>query len=473
MGHFGTLIVYVCCLAKRWRLIWTLSLAACLQVSLGVAHAQPGTTFSEGNEVEHYLPITHKTWNSNRPLLELPLPPGKWTLRHIQEVSNNNQRSGRVFWLDQVQDGEVIGLIFASVWENGGSNWVPGVNNCNGTLLIRVREPGLNGGCFSLKTAAFMTNNSSPVQTKIREMWDRAGINRPNRALTLDGFFEKRYGAVLYFEYFLPTRALGIPDSMSLVTSPERTKALVAAVQDYQEGTVEKWFRDYGESLNKQVMLSPSDRHVAPTDRPHVLSILKPAITAHLSEEDRRVAAKMPALPDAGKVTQRAPAESPPAAISQAPSQEELERMRAELAALREQVEQSRRQQSAEAAKKAEKPPDRPATTPVPPDSVSVTDKPPGVVAPQASSLSRPKPAAQDIRDVVSSRPAVLPPAKGPMPEIREPVSVRPAASSSQRKPIPEIREVQPRPAPLVRKKPEQDIQDIKSVPQAVPKIPQ
>lgn len=452
-------------------LIRALCVAACLQVSLGVAHAQPDTKFSEGDEVEHYLPITQKKWNGKSPLLELPLPPGKWTLRHIQEVRNNLARVGRVFWLDQVQDGEVVGLIFSSVWENGGINWVPGETRCTGTLMVRAREPGLNGGCFSLSVKSFMSNSQNAAHTHIRKMWDRAGIKSSNRALMLDGFFEKRSGAVLYFEYALPTRALGISDSMSLVTSPDRTQALALAVKTYQEGAVDQWFRGYGESVNEQVMLSPSDRRVASTDRLPILSMLKPAITAHLSEEDRQLVTNMPALPEA-KITSRTPAETAPAATSQAPSHEELERMRAELAALREQIEQNRRKQDDDAAKKAEKPPVQPATAPVLRDSVSVIVKSPGVIAPLASSLSRPKPGAQDVREVVSSKPAMLPSAKGPTLEIREPVPARPAASNSLRTPIPEIREVQPRPAPLVRKKPEQDIQEIKPVPQAVPRIP-
>jgi len=472
MGHFGTLIFYIRCLGIRWMLIRALCVAACLQVSLGVAHAQPDTKFSEGDEVEHYLSITQKTWNSKSPLLELPLPPGKWTLRHIQEVRNNIGRVGRVFWLDQVQDGEVVGLIFSSVWENGGINWVPGETRCTGTLLVRAREPGLNGGCFSLSVKSFMSNSKNAAQMHIRKMWDRAGLKSSNRALMLDGFFEKRSGAVLYFEYALPTRALGIPDSMSLVTSPERTQALAMAVKTFQEGAVDQWFRGYGESVNEQVMLSPSDRRAAATDRLPILSMLKTAITAHLNEEDRRLVANMPALPEANKITSRAPAETAPSATSQVPSQEELERMREELAALREQITQNRLQQDADSAKKAEKPPERPITANITSDAIPVNVKTPGVVAPQVPSLSKPKPLAPDVREVISSRQAVLPPVKGPFPEVREPVFVKPAASSSRRTPIPEIREVQPRPAPLVRKKPEQDFQEIKPVPQLVPRIP-
>lgn len=219
-------------------------------------------------------------------------------------------------------------------------------------------------------------------------------------------------------------------------------------------------------------MLSPSDRRVAATDRPPILDMLKTAITSHLSEEDRRVAATLSALPGAGKVTPPAPAEPPPTAIPQVQSQEELERVRSELAALREEVERSRRQQAADEAMKAEQPPERLAPAPAPPEPVSVTAKSPGVVAPPVPTPSRPKPPAPDVREVISSRPAVSTPAKGPTPEIREPVPVRPTASSSLRTPIPEIREVQPRPAPPLRKKPEQDILEIKPVPQAVPRIP-
>lgn len=456
----------------RYRLIRTLYLAVCLQVGCGVAHALPETPLSEDSQIENYLSIAQTVWGSKRPLLELPLPPGKWTLRHIQEVRNNLQRVGRVFWLDQVQNGEVVGLIWASVWENAGLNWVPGETRCTGTLLFRAREPGLNGGCFSLKATAFMTNYRNAAQTHIREMWDRAGLKRSNRALLLDGFFEKRSGAVLYFEYFLPTSALGIPDTMSLVTSPERMRSIALAVQAYQEGAVDQWFRGYGESLNEQVMLSPSDRRLTATDRPPILPMLKTAITAHLSEKDKQVAATLSSLPGAGKVTPPAPAEPLPTATPQVESQEELERIRAELLALREEVERSRRQQAADEAKKAEKPPEQPAPAPASPEPVSVTAKSPSAVAPPVPALSRSKPPAPDVREIISSRPALSHPAKGPISEIRAPVPVRPPASNSPRTPIPEIREVQPRPAPPPRKKLEQDIPEIKPVPQAIPRIP-
>jgi hypothetical protein len=472
MGHFGALNAHARCLAMFRSLIRTLSLAVCLQVGWGVAHAQPETPLSEGSQVEHFLSITHKTWGSKRPLLELPLPPGSWTLRHIEKRTNTKGQYGLVFWLDQVQDGEVVALFWASVWENGGQNWVNFETGCTGPLLIRAREPGLDGGCFSLGTKTTMSDLRNEAQNYVREKWDLAGLKRPSRAVTLDGFFEKRSGAVLYIQYSLSTRALGIPDSMSLTTSPERMQALVMAVQAYQEGSVERWFRGYGESVNEQVMLSPSDRRVAATDRPPILGMLKTAITVHLSEEDRRLAATVAALPKADKGTPRALAAPPLTATPQAQSQEELERIRAELAALREEVEQSRRQQAADEAKKAEKPPERTVTALTPPDPVSVTVKSSNVVIPPAPAPNRPKPPAQDVRGVISSRAAASSSAKGSILEVREPLPVKPAASSSPRTPIPEIREVQPRTAPLARKKPEQDIPEIRPVTQNAPKIP-
>ena len=316
-----------------------------------------------------------------------------------------------------------------------------------------------------------MNNPQSAAQTHIREMWDRGSIKAPNRGLIFEGFFEKLSGAVLYFNYILPTGALGIPDSMSLTTSPDRMQALAMAVKAYQEGSVEQWFFGYGESLNEQVMLSPSDRRVVTTDRPPIHAMLKTIIVAHLSEEDRQLARTVASLPEAGKGIPLAPVEPPLTATPQAQSQEELERIRAELAALREEVEHGQRQQATDEAKKAEKPPERPVTALAPPDPVSVIAKSSAVVISPVLALNRSKPKVPDVRGAISSRRVGTPPAKGPIPEFRDPLPVRPAASSSPRTPIPEIREVQPR-APSTRKKSEQDIPEIRPVTQDAPKIP-
>ena len=478
----------------RHSRIRALLLTACLLLGGGAVQAQPDSPVPEGSQVERYLSVTQSARGSKRPLVEIPLPPGKWTLRLVEEVRNNLQRTGRVFWLDQVQDGEVVGLIWASVWDNGGLNWVPGETRCTGNLLLRPREPGLNGGCFSLRATGFMTNTRSPVQTRIREMWDREGLQRSNRAIMLDGFYEKRAGAVLYVEYLVPTRALGIPDSMSLVTSPERTRALAQAVQAYQDGAVEQWFRAYGETLNDHVQTSPSDRRLAASEKPPLLAMLRSAIAAHLSEEDRQAIATLDALgppkttpptpaaaapPTPAAAAPTTPAAAAPSVVPASPSAQELARMRAEVEALREELERTRRAQAADAAKRAEKPPEpaapvpapQPVQPPAPTEQAAATPKPPSTTA--APAQSRPKPATAAVRDVAPSKPAAAAPAKAPAPEFKAPpLAPKPQAATPPRAPIPEIREVQPRPAPPARKKSDQDIPEIKPVPQGPPKIP-
>ncbi len=473
--------------------IRTLLLTACLLLGGGAVQAQPETLVAEGSQVTQYLPIHLSTWGNKRPLLALPLPPGTWTLRYIETVRNNLQLEGRVFWLDQVEHGQVVGLTWASVWENGGRNWVPGAR-CTGTLLVRAREPGLNGGCFSVKASAFMTNSSSASQKRIRDMWDRAGLQYANRAIFLDGFFEKRGGAVVYLDYAVPTRALGIPDSMALNTSPERTLALTQAVQAYQAGAIEQWFRAYGETLNDHVQTSPSDRRLAASEKPPLLAMLRSAIAAHLSEEDRQAIATLDALappkttpptPAAAAPTTPAaaapptPAAAAPAVVPASPSAQELARMRAEVEALREELERTRRAQAADAAKRAEKPPEpaapvpapQPVQPPAPTEQAAATPKPPSTTA--APAQSRPKPATAAVRDVAPSKSAAAAPAKAPAPEFKAPpLAPKPQAATPPRAPIPEIREVQPRPAPPARKKSDQDIPEIKPVPQGPPKIP-
>lgn len=149
--------------------------------------------------------------------LQIPLPPGNWTVRLIESTKSTHQQPAEGFriFLDQVENKKVQTSLLFYVYPNDNKNWSTGEDFCFGSLLSRERGSAVNGYCHSLKNITFMTNAKSDWQGKVRTLWRESGITYSSKALTFDAFFEQRGKFTVYSYYAVSLPAIGLPDELT------------------------------------------------------------------------------------------------------------------------------------------------------------------------------------------------------------------------------------------------------------------
>ena len=325
-------------------------LLAVLMLFASGSYAQVKTAVAPGQAVEGALELKVNRTLASDLVTRVPLPPGKWTMRLSEEIMSTGgpaQFKGLALYLDQSMDGRISALVFMSVYPNAGREWSAGTR-CTGELMNRLRGASVDGYCYSLRTSAFMSNATNRMQQKVREAWMSAGLGRPDFALMLDGFFEKRGGVTLYMDYLVTTEAIGIDNDrlQQAGARDEFTKRWHAGVQSGVLSEVSRWIEEYTADL-AQVVLEGAPP--ARQERTSIVALLKSAAAMDNPGPSAPLVAQASRPPASTSET----TSTPPAAAS-VQRDEEASKRKARAEREAEAERQSEAQRTAEARRVAE-----------------------------------------------------------------------------------------------------------------------
>lgn len=216
-----------------------------------LAHAQVATPLPAGTPVEGFIEVRHERLLGSDLVMRIPLPPGRWTLRHKQErISTGTRATGLDLFLDQVAGSRIASLLYLGVYPNLSVPWFGGPR-CAGDLLRKDRGTSIDGYCFSLRTSTFASNPTDPAQIRVREAWREAGIGRAEVSLAMGGFFEKRGGFTIYLDHHVTPDALS--SSRSIFQGRDTRERFAAAWQrgmaSGQLVPLSRWYEDYALTL--------------------------------------------------------------------------------------------------------------------------------------------------------------------------------------------------------------------------------
>lgn len=152
--------------------------------------------------------------------LQLPLPEGRWTVRHIMPTKSTHSvpSEGLQVMLERVVNQQVEASLFVRVFPSDNKNWNPG-DQCFGPLLSRERGTSLSGYCHSLRSSTFMTNALSEWQAQVRKSWDAAGTRWPTRVLSFASTSDERGRFAVSLNYGIAFPAMGLPDELNVAIS--------------------------------------------------------------------------------------------------------------------------------------------------------------------------------------------------------------------------------------------------------------
>ena len=236
----------------RWmRPLWLWVLAGVLLVGIAPARAQVSSPVATGTQVEGMVEFKWTRAIFGDLTTQIPLPPGQWTVARAQSVMSSGSRSlqGFELWMYQASGDRIHALVWMQVYPNAGISWEVG-RRCLGELMRRDRGAGLSGYCHSLRMSDFMSNPQSTSQSAVRSVWAAAGLKKPDFAVFMDGFYERRGGFTVYADYALTSDAIGMSDQRirELAKSETATSRWQRAVNSgavQQISRLQRMYEDY------------------------------------------------------------------------------------------------------------------------------------------------------------------------------------------------------------------------------------
>ena len=226
-------------------------LLACALGGGAAARAQVSTAVPEGGQVEGFLEVRHDRPFVSDLSLRIPLPPGRWTLRHKQERTSTGVRAtGLEVFLDQADGQRITSLVYLGVYPNLSVSWTPGFR-CNGNLQLKDRGTSVDGYCYSLRAAPFMSLAADAAQTKVREAWQAAGLGKSDVALAFGGFFEKRGAFTVYVDHHVTPDAVSAWRTMFQGRQPREAFAAAwqRGVSSGRLDGVSRWYEGFAATL--------------------------------------------------------------------------------------------------------------------------------------------------------------------------------------------------------------------------------
>ena len=214
------------------------------------AFAQVVPLVSQNSQVEGSLEFKSKKIFGELSL-QIPLPPGNWTVRLIEPDKSTGQRSveGVKIFLDQVENKRVQESLLFNIYRNENINWTAG-EVCFGSFLSRERGSGISGYCHSLKGINFMSNAKSDWQGKARTLWREAGITYSSKAWSFNAFYEQRGRFTVYAYYSVSNPAIGLPDVSTNVSTRETEDAWWKENEKSSQALeVLRWYETYSALL--------------------------------------------------------------------------------------------------------------------------------------------------------------------------------------------------------------------------------
>jgi len=216
--------------------------------SLQMAWAQVSLPHEEGARISDAVVITHGFRSSKT---FFPLPVGQWRVRHkevVQTPMGSTPRQGVRLVLDKTEGEQLEQVVWVDVYESQNLPWEAGGSCANG-LISPPRGTALSGGCFSLQSVNFLTENYfsgrfGHVWSKLRASWSGESLVTHPRALMMRGFSDARGGAVVYYSHWSPLNAS--PEN-PLTSYLQRLRA--NEFLSGPETRLSNWYRAYGESI--------------------------------------------------------------------------------------------------------------------------------------------------------------------------------------------------------------------------------
>jgi hypothetical protein len=346
------------------RLLTKFLLLACSVGAAMPVHAEITSPHTENQVVDSgYVSFRQKSLFSESEI-KVPIPLGPWVVRiSVDRDSNGTARDGHTLVLDMIVNKTLMAQLWLMIYEHGNGKWNSG-RACEGKFLMQDKSYGANNHCRAGKiVTTYLTNRSSPAQQTLREAYVRDGISYQTTVVGLSGFAEKRNSTVLYWELAVHP-ALGKTYPSLLYKTAEVSPFLEKTLGSQgQSSELIKVFNGITDGFNKSIIggdyPSSSPTITGPIafeqlrqglnelDKAYLATgpTTNPPLSSVMNIEQGRKSSDVTRISSEEVEKSKSTAQS---ALAAAPTssaeQEELERVKAQLAALQNEVANSQKE---------------------------------------------------------------------------------------------------------------------------------
>jgi hypothetical protein len=174
-----------------------------LACSIGAAlptRAEITSSHTENQVVDSgYVSFRQKSLFSESEI-KVPVPVGPWVVRISDDQdSTGTVRDGHRLVLDMIVNKTLVAQLWLMIYESSSMKWNSGTA-CEGKFLMQDKSSGPNNHCRAGKIlTTYLTNRNSPVQKTLREAYVRDGISYSTSVGTISGFAEKHNSTALFW----------------------------------------------------------------------------------------------------------------------------------------------------------------------------------------------------------------------------------------------------------------------------------
>jgi hypothetical protein len=194
---FGALLVWIMPLSAKADLIYSIK---------------------ENDVIENLIEINEKSFFNTVPRAKVPLPTGRWNVRHIANVKSTHSSpiNGIRIWLDKEVNQHIAEIFTLTVYESNRANWN---DSCMVGVFQKLMVGGLNSECYRVDMVRSMSNNENAEQTKVKEKWNSKGLTWSISAFQFQAInFRDDFGPA-FVSYSISSKLLGVDDVAKVAES--------------------------------------------------------------------------------------------------------------------------------------------------------------------------------------------------------------------------------------------------------------